>query len=316
MLARLVSRRILIGALNLVGVSALIFIGTEILPGDVAQAILGRSATPEALANIRAELGLERPALIRYLHWLGGILQGDLGVSLANQQNIGEMLTGRLGNTFFLASVAAAIAVPLAIFLGILAVRFRDRWADRLLSMSTLAAISLPEFFIGYFLILFFSIKLGWLPSLSQIYEGQSIGDKIAAVILPAMTLVLVVLAHMMRMTRAAVISVMSAPYIEMAKLKGATPLRVIFRHAFPNAIAPIINVIVVNLAYLVVGVVVVEVIFVYPGMGQLMVDHVAKRDVPVVQACGLIFAATYILLNLTADLIAIIANPRLRYPR
>ena len=164
--------------------------------------------------------------------------------------------------------------------------------------MSTLAAISLPEFFIGYFLILFFSIKLGWLPSLSQIYDGQSIGDKIAAVILPAMTLVLVVLAHMMRMTRAAVISVMSAPYIEMAKLKGATPLRVIFRHAFPNAIAPIINVIVVNLAYLVVGVVVVEVIFVYPGMGQLMVDHVAKRDVPVVQACGLIFAATYILLN------------------
>ncbi len=226
------------------------------------------------------------------------------------------MISGRLGNTLFLASMAALVAVPIAILLGLIAARFRETWLDKTISIVTLSAISMPEFFIGYILIFIFAVKLLWAPSIASVYEGMGLGEKLAAVALPVATLALVVIAHMMRMTRAAVINVMSSPYIEMAELKGVSRSRIIFRHALPNALSPIINVVVLNLAYLVVGVVVVEVVFVYPGMGQLMVDAVSKRDVPVVQACGLIFAATYVLLNLTADILSIVANPRLRHPR
>ena len=316
MLARMVGWRLLAGAANLLGASLLIFIGTEILPGDVAEAILGRSATPQAVANLRQELGLDTPAHLRYLQWLGGILSGDLGESLTGGQPISQMLGDRLGNTFFLAGLAALFAVPAAILLGLIAARFHNRAPDHILSYSTLAAISLPEFFVAYVFILWFAVELQWLPSIASVRPGMDFAARVHAALLPALTLTLVVLAHMMRMTRAAVLNVMSAPYIETARLKGLRPLTVIFRHAFPNAVAPVVNVIVLNLAYLVVGVVVVEVIFVYPGLGQLMVDHVAKRDVPVVQACGLVFAATYILLNLFADLVAVISDPKLRHPR
>jgi peptide/nickel transport system permease protein len=237
-------------------------------------------------------------------------------MSLANRQPISDMIGGRLGNTLFLAGVAAVVAVPIAVLLGLIAARFRDTWLDKTISIATLSAISMPEFFIGYILIFVFAVKLFWAPSIASVYDGMDLGQKLAAVALPVATLALVVMAHMMRMTRAAVINVMSSPYIEMAELKGISRSRIIFRHALPNALSPIINVIVLNLAYLVVGVVVVEVVFVYPGMGQLMVDAVAKRDVPVVQACGLIFAAAYVLLNLTADVLSIVANPRLRHPR
>ena len=182
--------------------------------------------------------------------------------------------------------------------------------------MSTLAAISLPEFFIGYMLILLLGIELSWFSPIVNVNDRMGIIERLDAVVLPVMTLTLVVLAHMMRMTRAAILNVMTSSYIETAELKGLTRATIIFRHAFPNAISPIVNVIILNMAYLIVGVVVVEVIFVYPGMGQYMVDHVAKRDVPVVQACGLIFASTYILFNLVADIVSIIANPRLRHPR
>lgn len=308
--------RLLAGAANLLGASLLIFIGTEILPGDVAQAILGRSATPQAVANLRQELGLDTPAHLRYLQWLGGLLVGDLGQSLTGRQPIADLLGDRLGNTFFLAGLAAVFAVPTAVLLGLLAARYHNRAPDHILSYSTLAAISLPEFFIAYVFILWFAVQLQWLPSIASVRPDMDFADRVHAALLPALTLTLVVLAHMMRMTRAAVLNVLSASYIETARLKGLRPLTVIFRHAFPNAIAPVVNVIVLNLAYLVVGVVVVEVIFVYPGLGQLMVDHVAKRDVPVVQACGLIFAATYILLNLVADLVAVVSDPKLRHPR
>jgi peptide/nickel transport system permease protein len=313
---RLVTQRLALGVGTLLVVSVLIFAGTELLPGDLAQAILRQSATPEALASIRAELGLERPAPVRYLEWLGGLLHGDLGTSLANRQPIAAMIAGRLGNTLFLAGVAALVAVPIAVTLGIVAARFRETWLDKGISIVTLAAISMPEFFIGYLLIFIFAVKLMVAPSLASIYPGMPIGTKLAAIALPVATLALVVIAHMMRMTRASIINVMSSPYIEMAELKGLSRSRITVRHALPNALSPIINVVVLNLAYLVVGVVVVEVVFVYPGMGQLMVDHVAKRDVPVVQACGMIFAATYILLNMTADVLSILANPRLRHPK
>jgi peptide/nickel transport system permease protein len=312
----MVAQRVALGVLLLVAVSILIFVGTQILPGDVAQSILGQSATPEAVANLRAALGLDQPAYIRYFDWLGSALQGDLGTSLSNRQDIAGQIGKRLLNTLFLAGWAAAISVPLAIFLGLVAVRHRDGVIDRLISVTTLAAISLPEFFVGYLLTLFFSVKFHIVPNVSMVYDGMPFGQRMAAIALPCATLTLVVLAHMMRLTRAAILNVMSSAYVETAELKGLAPFKIIFRHAFPNAIAPVINVVLLNLAYLVVGVVVVEVIFVYPGLGQYMVDHVAKRDVPVVQACGLIFAATYIFLNVLADILVIIANPRLRHPK
>ncbi|WP_298933434.1 ABC transporter permease [uncultured Ruegeria sp.] len=334
---KLVSQRLALGILLLLGASALIFGLTEALPGDAAQAVLGQSATPEALANLREEMGLDRPALTRYVEWLTGILQGDLGQSLTNKLDIADSIGKRLGNTLFLACVAAIVSVPLAIFLGLLAVRYRNRWPDKLISAITLTTVSIPEFLIGYVLVYFVAIRLpawvsqsSWLPSvfkswfaeyltfspLAMINDSMTLGAKLNAIALPAFVLTLVVLAQMMRMTRAAILNLMQSAYIETAELKGLSTFQVIARHAFPNAISPIVNVVMLNLAYLVVGVVVVEVVFVYPGMGQYLVDAVTKRDVPVVLACGVVFAAVYIGLNMVADIVSILANPRLRHPK
>ncbi len=310
------AQRIALGLLLLLAVSVLIFAATQILPGDVAQAILGQSATPETLANLREELGLNEPPVTRYFNWLGGLLQGDLGVALTNGQNIAEAMGKRLGNTLFLAACAAIIAVPLAIMLGLLAVRYRNRWPDKAISTVTLATISVPEFLVGYIVVYFLSVQFRLFPSLANVHDGMALGERVYAMSLPIFVLVLAVLGHMMRMTRAALLNVLESAYVETAELKGLPPFRVIARHALPNAIAPVVNVVMLNLAYLVVGVVVVEVVFVYPGMGQYLVDHVAKRDVPVVQACGLVFAAIYIGLNIAADVISILANPRLRHPK
>jgi len=313
---KLIAQRIALGIVLLLAVSLLIFAGTQILPGDVAQAILGQSATPESLANLREQLGLNQPAYIRYFHWLGGALTGDLGTAMSSGQDIATSIKGRLWNTLFLAFWAAVVAVPLAIILGLIAVRYRNGWVDKLISGLALASTSFPEFFIGYVLVFFFAVKYQWFPAISTVYDGMPFGERMQAIALPAAALTLVVLAHMMRMTRAAILNVMQSAYVETAELKGLSAFNVIRKHAFPNAIAPIINVVMLNLAYLIVGVVVVEVIFVYPGMGQYLVDHVTKRDVPVVQAVGLIFAAVYITLNIIADIGAIVANPRLRHPK
>ncbi len=313
---KLVAQRVTLGLLLLFAVSLLIFLGTEALPGDVAQAILGQSATPEALANLRESLGLNRPAYVRYFDWLGGILTGDFGVALTNGQDIGQAIGQRLGNTLFLASCAAVISVPLAILLGLIAARYNGRWPDKVISGITLSTISLPEFVAAYFVIFLLTQVIPIFQPVAMVFPGMSFLDRLQAVALPVIVLVLVVLAHMMRMTRAAILNVMQSAYIETAELKGLSPMRVIWQHAFPNAIAPIISVVVLNLAYLVVGVVVVEVVFGYNALGQYLVDHVAKRDLPVVQAVGLIFAAVYIGLNILADVISIIANPRLRHPK
>jgi peptide/nickel transport system permease protein len=315
-LGRLIIRRLALGIVTIWAASVVIFAATEVLPGDVATEVLGQAATPAALANIREELDLDRPAPVRYARWLGDFLTGDLGTSLANRRPIDAVIGQRLLNTLFLASVAAVIAVPLAILLGLLAALYRDSLLDKTISTSTLAAISMPEFLIGYLLIYLFAVQIQLFPALARIHAGMGLGQKLYAVALPAITLTAVVVAHMMRMTRAAVINVLASPFVEMAELKGVPRGAIIFRHALPNALSPIINVVVLNLAYLVVGVIVVEVVFVYPGMGQLMVDGVAKRDVPLVQACGLIFAVTYVGLNLLADILSILANPRLRHPR
>jgi peptide/nickel transport system permease protein len=313
---KLIAQRIALGIVLLFAVSLLIFVGTQILPGDVAQQILGQSATPESLANLREQLGLNDPAYVRYFRWLGGVLTGDLGTALTSGLDISTAIKERLANTLFLAGCAAVVAVPLAVLLGLLAVRYRNGWIDKLISGLALASTSFPEFFIGYLLVFFFAVKIQLFPGISTVFPGMPFSERLEAVALPATALTLVVLAHMMRMTRAAILNVMQSAYIETAELKGLSPFTIIWRHAFPNAIAPIINVVMLNLAYLVVGVVVVEIIFVYPGMGQYLVDHVTKRDVPVVQAVGLIFAAVYIGLNIIADIAGILSNPRLRHPK
>jgi peptide/nickel transport system permease protein len=313
---KLVVQRLALGLLLLLAVSALIFFGVEALPGDTAQAMLGQTATPESLANLREKLGLNDPLMSRYFKWLFGFMSGDLGTAMTNGADIAKDVGGRLGNTLFLAFWAALISVPLAITLGLVAARYNGRWPDRLISGVTLATISLPEFVAGYLVLYFLAVKLQWFPAMSMVFPGMGIFERLQAVILPVIVLVMVVLAHMMRMTRAAILNVMQSAYIETAELKGLSPLTVIWRHAFPNAIAPVVNVVMLNLAYLVVGVVVVEVVFVYPGMGQYLVDHVTKRDLPVVQACGMIFAAVYIGLNIFADVVSILSNPRLRHPK
>jgi peptide/nickel transport system permease protein len=315
-LLRLIAQRLGLGLITLWAASVLIFAGTEVLPGDLATAILQNSATPESLAEMRKELGLDKPAVVRYGEWLGGVAVGDFGHSLASHRDVVQEIAPRLKNTVILAAYAAVIAVPLGVILGVMAAIWQGGIYDRLVNFVTLLTISVPEYLVGYILIKYLSVHYEVFPSLANVAPDSTIGERIYLTFLPAVTLVLVVLAHMMRMTRASVLNIMASPYIEMAFLKGLPKWRVVARHALPNALAPIINVIALDLAYLIVGVVVVEVVFVYPGLGQLMVDAVSKHDVPVVQACGLIFAAAFILLNMLADVMAILSNPRLRHPR
>jgi peptide/nickel transport system permease protein len=313
---KLIANRLGQGVITLFAVSVLIFVCTQILPGDVASAVLGQGATPDALAAFRKELGLNEPAYVRYFNWLWGAVRGDLGVSMTNQRVIIDELLPRLYNTLFLAGYAALIAIPLSVGLGILAAINEGKLIDKASNILTLITISVPEFFIAYLMIIFFVVDLGWFPSLATVYPGIEFGERVYITTLPAVALTMLVAAHMLRMTRSSVLSVMSSPYIEMAFLKGAKRTRVISRHALPNAAAPIITVIALNLAYLVVGVVVLEAVFVYPGIGQLMVDAVAKRDVPVIQACGLVFAMVFVVLNTLADVAIILVNPRLRHKR
>ena len=312
----IVLKRLGLGLLTLFVISILIFWAVELLPGDVAQAVLGQGATEENVRAMREQLGLDRPAIVRYFDWLGGAMVGNFGTSLISQEPVTQAIAGRFANTLFLACYAAVIAVPVAILLGIAVALLRNTVFDRVANVVTLTSISSPEFFLGYILILYLSVKTGYFPAIARLSDGMSFLELLHRTFLPALTMVLVVVAHMMRMTRAAIINLLASPYIEMARLKGTPPWRVIVKHALPNAWAPIINVVALNLAYLITGVVLVEVVFVYPGIGQLLVDSVTKRDFPVVQACCLIFAATFILLNLAADVGSILTNPRLRHPK
>jgi len=312
----MVAKRLGLGFLTIIVISVLIFVGVEALPGDLATAVLGQSATPETVAAFRRELKLDLPPHIRYFTWLGNFLQGELGNSLANGRPIKDLIIWRFENTIFLATTAAVISIPIAVILGMLAALYRESWFDRSISMTTLSAISFPEFFVAYILIAVFSVKINLFPSLASINDQMPFWQKIYTIILPSMTLTFIITAHMMRQTRAAIINILASSFIEMAELKGIKRMRIIVLHAFPNALSPVINVIAINLAYLVVGVVIVEVVFVYPGLGQLLVDSVSKRDIPVVQASGLIFACTYVALNLSADILAILSNPRLLHPK
>ena len=316
--------RLGLGIATLFVVSIIIFSAIEMLPGDFGQAILGQAATQETVAAFRRELGLDQPAYLRYLQWVGGALQGDLGTSFSGRNASGidrsravvDLIAPRLWNTLFLAGLTAVIAVPVALALGVSTALFRNSVYDRTVNTATLTTISFPEFFVAYILILLLASLYPVFPSLANVDDSTPLAERAFRTALPALTLTLVIVAHMMRMTRAAIINLLASPYIQMARLSGASQTEVIIKHALPNAWAPIATVIAFNLAYLVVDVVVVEVVFVYPGVGQLMVDAVTSRDIPVVQGCALIFAITYILLNLIADIIGIITNPRLLHPK
>ncbi len=316
MMLQMTLRRIWVGVATMFVVSVIVFIMTSILPGDVAQIVLGQSATPETLAALRAELGLDMPAYMRYLDWLGDMLTGDLGTSKAGGAAISDLIGGRFGNTMVLAGLVAGISIPISILLGLWAAMHPGSWLDRTVTFGTLATISVPEFFVATLMVLILAVNLQWLPSTALLRDEMTFFELLGGLAMPIITLVIVVSAQMIRMTRAGILNVMSSPYIEMAILKGIPRGRIILRHALFNAIGPIVNVIALNLAYLVSGVVIVETIFSYPGLAKLMIDGVQTRDLPLVQACAMIFCGAYVMLILIADIGSIVSNPRLRHPK
>ena len=316
MMRRMVVQRIFIGIITLWVVSVLVFVMTNALPGDVAQIVLGQSATPETLAAYRAARGLDQPLVIQYIQWLGNMVTGDLGISKAGGASISSLISLRLSNTMYMAAIVAIISVPLSVAIGLLAAMHPGTWIDRATTFGTLALISVPDFFIATFMVLIFAVLLGWLPSNARVADTDTALMLARKMAMPVTVLVIVVAAQMIRMTRAGILNVMNSPYIEMAILKGVKKKRIILRHAFFNTIGPIANVIALNLAYLVSGVVIVETIFSYPGLAKLMIDGVQTRDLPLVQACAMIFCGTYVILIILADVAAILANPRLRNPK
>lgn len=312
----MVLKRVALGFLLIWVVSLVIFAMTQILPGDAADMRLGQEATPETLAALRHELGLDRPAIVQYALWLGRLLTGDLGLSVSGGATIASLIGYRIGNTLFLASVVTVISVPLSVTIGLIAAMHPGGPLDRCVTSATLGLVAVPDFLIALILILVVSVQLGWLPAVSYLSGSESFLRELQVLALPILTLITAVASQMVRMTRAGVLNVMNSPYIEMAILKGVPRRRIILYHALPNAIGPIVNIIALNLAYLVGGVVVVETIFSYPGLAKLMVDGVQNRDMPVVQACAMMFCGTYIVLILIADIASILSNPRLRYPK
>lgn len=314
---QLIIQRLIFGVATLFVVSALIFFSMGLFPGDFAQIILGQDATPEAVKAIRESLGLDQPAVQRYWTWLSGVvLRGDFGVSFGGQYDISEILLPRFWNTMKLAVTAALVCVPFGVGLGLVAALFHGRWADRILNGSALISTGFPEFFLGYLLIAVLAIQFGWFPAISSVPPGAGFFESLSLLALPSLTIALASFPYLFRTTRASVVNVLSARYVETANLKGLSPWRVVVFHALPNAAGPIINIVTLALAYMIVGTIVVETVFSYPGMGRLLVDSVSFRDLPVVQACCLIFAAVYVALNLIADLIALVADPRRRHPR
>jgi peptide/nickel transport system permease protein len=313
-IVRLLAQRIAIALLSLLAVSVIVFAITAVLPGDAAQEQLGQDATPEALAALRAKMGLDVPAPQRYARWLAGLARGDLGVSSTAQLPVAELIGSRLPNSLLLAAVTALFAVPVALANGIAAAVWRGSWFDRVASTAAVAVVSVPEFLVATLAVLVFAVQLRWLPALSYVNDIESIGQLLRAFAMPVLTLTCVVGAQMMRMSRAAVIDQLEAPYIEMVRLKGASPLRLVLAHALPNAVGPIANAVALSLSYLLGGVIIVETIFNYPGIAKLMVDAVTQRDMPLVQACAMLFCIGYLILVTSADICGILANPRLRH--
>ena len=321
MLWRAILGRFGISLVTLWVVSVLIFIGTNLLPGDVAQIILGQTATPESTAALRAKLGLDKHPIEQYWVWLQNVMMGDLGISKAGLgaglgTPIVEMLGPRVDNTLRLTLIVGAVAIPISLFLGLIAAMHPGTRLDRSITFATLNLISVPDFLVATALVLIFAVGLGWLPSIVYLRGDETGWVLLKTLAMPILTLVILVSSQIIRMTRATVLNVLSSPYIEMAILKGVPRRRIILRHALFNAVGPIVNVIALNLAWLVGGVVVVEQIFAYPGLAKLMIEAVQTRDMPLVQACAMIFCATFIVLIFIADIASILSNPRLRHPK
>jgi peptide/nickel transport system permease protein len=312
---KLVIGRFAVGLVSLLVVSAAVFAITNMLPGDVAQEMLGQAATPEAVRGLRAAMGLDQPAWLRYIHWLGGLLIGDPGISLVNKVPIAQLIGSRLPASLLLAATTTIVSVPVALIIGITSAVWRGSLYDRVVGLLSVAVVSVPEFLVATAAVLIFAVQLRWLSALSYVNEIHSFGQFVRAFTMPVLTLCCVIVAQMVRMTRAAVIDQLRAPYIEMARLKGVGPARIVFFHALPNAIGPIANAVALSLSYLLGGVIIVETIFNYPGIAKLMVDAVSTRDMPLVQACAMIFCAAYLMLVTAADVCAILSNPRLRHP-
>lgn len=307
----LAAKRLAFGALILWAVSVVVFLATAALPGDTAQAILGREATPERLAALRTELHLDEPLVSQYLSWLGGLLTFDPGRSLANGLPIDEFLGPRIGHSLVLMLFAAAVSTPLAMVIGTWSAVRRDRVADHATAVVTLVLAALPEFVIGITLVILFAT--GPLRVLPAVYVDTGQGPMWTDLVLPALTLVLAVGPYIVRMMRATMIEVLESEYVQQARLKGLPERVVLRRHALPNAVGPVAQVVALQLAWLAGGVVVVEFLFRYPGVGYALVDAVANRDLPVIQALTLLIAALYIVVNLVADLVSLVANPRVR---
>ena len=309
-----VVRRLLLGLLTLWITSVVIFAATQALPGDAARSILGRSATPESLAELQRQLGLDESVLSQYWDWITGVLTGDLGTSLANSVPVTEVMGERLVYSFFLMLLAAAISVPLGILLGAVSARRRDSTFDQATSVATLGLAALPEFVVGITLAVIFSTTVFHiLPSVIVTEPGVGPWHYPKELILPVVTLVIAVVPYTARIMRASTVEILESDFVEMARLKGLPERRVLWRHAVPNALAPTFQVTALNLAYLAGGIVVVEAVFNYPGIGLLLVESVRARDMPTVQAIALLIAALYVILNLLADLGTILVSPRLR---
>lgn len=309
----LVLQRLRIAFVTLIIVSIAVFLGTQMLPGDVAQIILGQAATDEAVASLRTAMGLDQPAYIRFAIWVKGVFSGDLGYSLANKRPVAELVSGRLTASLRLAGITTLISVPIALTLGIAAAMWKGSLFDRIVSVFAISTISVPEFMVATGSVLIFSVTLQWLPALSTTKDVHGFLPMLKAFAMPVMTLSFVISAQMIRMTRAAVIETLNTPYVEMAKLKGASRSRIVLYHALPNASGPIANAVALSLTYLLGGVIIVENVFNYPGISKLMVDAVSTRDMPLIQTCAMIFCLAYLLLVTIADIIAITSNPRLR---
>jgi peptide/nickel transport system permease protein len=307
-------RRLGLILLTLLISSALIFIVTHILPGDVARSILGRFATPEALANLRAKLGLERPLAVQYGSWLVGYLQGDWGVSLSTGEPVFALVAARLRNSAMLALVAFLMYVPLGILLGLFSALRRGRIADQVISITSLAFIGLPEFVTGVVLIALFALRLNWLPSSSAIAPDSGFIAALPRLILPGVTVSLVSLAYITRMTRSSTTQVLGTDYVRSAYLRGLHPARVLFMHVLRNSLLPTVTVIAVGIGWLIGGLIVTESLFSYPGLGRLLLFAIQRRDLPLLQAITLLLVAVFSLSNLLADFLYAVLNPRIRY--
>jgi peptide/nickel transport system permease protein len=310
---RLILQRLGSALATLLLICIIVFLTVELMPGDACTAFLGRDAKGQILENCRIERGLDRPALERFGEWAGGMLQGDLGNSMNRNKPIEDVVGWRLRNTLVLSATAMLVGIPLALFLGVIAGLRRDRPIDIILSSTALFAMTIPEFISATVLILVFSITLGWTAGVVTVSYKAPILDLVASTVLPTVTLTLIMVAHILRMVRSSVIDTLESDFVLMARLKGVPFRRIVWRHVLPNSLLPTINVIGLTVAWLLGGVVVIETVFNYPGLGRLAVDAVADRDLPLIQAIALILGSIYILTNLFADLMALLLNPKLR---